>query len=112
MKGYSAAGIILFAVFLFAACGAYTPVQDKQAYYDGVNTAERLAKQDAIDEGCFHYPATTKGMRLYREHRDRLQETKGADFLKGFRNRYKDAFREYMELYCGNGDHDGSVLQN
>lgn len=107
-----AAGLMCAVVLALMSCQAYTPVNDMQVYYDGRNMAEKLAKEDAIDAGCYHYPARTKGMQYHREHRTRLEKSKNADFMRGFTRRYKDAFREYMELYCGNGDKHSLPLED
>ena len=105
-----AVGLVFAMVLALMSCQAYTPVDDMQAYYDGRNMAEKLAKQDAIDAGCYQYPALTKGMQYHREHRARIEKSKSSDFMRGFNRRYKDAFREYMELYCGNGDQESLPL--
>lgn len=105
-------GLLFIAALLLMSCQAYTPVNDMQAYYDGRNMAERLAKQDAIDARCYHYPALSKGMKYHREHKTRLENSKSPDFMRGFNNRYKDAFREYMELYCGNGNEKSLPLED
>ncbi|MFO7749209.1 MAG: hypothetical protein R6V54_03865 [Desulfobacteraceae bacterium] len=104
MKRSLQAVCLAMALMAVTACQFHTPVQNRQAWRDGIRTAEKLAKQDAIHARCFHYPATTKGMRFHQKHRLRLEKEKGPDFMQGFNSRYKRAFREYMELYCGNGD--------
>ena len=104
MKQSLQAVCLAMTIMALTACQLYnTPVQNRQAWHDGIKTAEKLAKQDAIQAQCFHYPAINKGMRFHQKHRLRLEKEKGPDFMKGFNRRYKEAFREYMELYCGNG---------
>ncbi len=106
MKRYAIYTVVLLTALFVAGCTAYRPdpVENREAYVNGKNLAEKTAKQDAIDAGCQDYPVTTEHMRNLDRHLEQFGPEKHKDFIRGFKTRYKDAFKEYMELYCGNGE--------
>ncbi len=93
------AGLILS----LSACVSSTSSTNYSDYRAGQEYAEVMAKEDASNDIC-----------IFTRHRYRLEMTnnlnghiasmegKRADsFIKGFRFGYKQYFKEYMDLYCG-----------
>lgn len=93
-------GLVLFV----SACASSTvSVNNPSEYHSGNQLAEKLAKQDAIKEGCAHvYPLyRSKMYENLNPHLKSVKEKHSDSFVQGFSYGYKKSFREYIDLYCG-----------
>ena len=91
-------------VFLLSSCaGSSVSIKNPSDHQAGAEMAEKLAKQDAMKDPCTEVFPFYRSSDLYKNlnrHLDTIKAERSSSFVQGFAYRYKQSFKEYINLYC------------
>ncbi len=99
--------ILLFSAILLLSLLSCTAATNDSVgsneYYEGKAYGEALAKEEIIKASCFDNYRNPAGFFTQKAHVERLEKKgKSIKFIKSFRWGYKSAYRDMVQLYCGN----------